>query len=231
MCWFAMLSTLVMDWSSSLQVVAHDEERAVEARQLVEQPALGGTVEVVRRLVEDHQLGLLEEHAHEVDATALATGERVDVLQEELLAQAEAVGQTGHHRFGLVAAVGLELLLQVREQLDVLLAWDRRPWRRGRCPAHRRGRRGRGPRGCARSRSARGPRPPGTGACGQVPERPEDADVAPVAQLRRRLPHQHRDEGRLAGPVAPHQAHLLAGADHEGGVREQGAVADFDGEG
>ena len=31
-------------------------------------------------------------------------------------------------------------------------------------------------------------------------------------------------------PLRPDQAHLLARAHHEGGVRQQGAVADFDGE-
>ena len=75
------------------------------------------------------------------------------------------------------------------------------------------------------------PRPAGHRRLGQVAEGAEEADVAPMAQLRRGLAHQHRDEGRLPGPVAPDQADLLAGADHEGGVRQQGAVADFDGEG
>ena len=104
-----------------LEVVAHHEEGAGEAGQLVEQPALGRAVEVVGRLVEDHQLGLLEEHPHEVDTAALAARELVDVLEQQLLAEAEAVGQAGHDRLGLVAAVRLELLLQVGEELDVLL--------------------------------------------------------------------------------------------------------------
>ena len=51
------------------------------------------------------------------------------------------------------------------------------------------------------------------------------ADVAPG------LVDDHRDEGGLAGAVAADQADLLAGADDERGVAEQGAVADFDGEG
>ena len=160
--------------------MAHDEDGAVEASQLIEQPTLGRTVEVVRRLVEDHQFGLLEEHAHEVDATALASGERVDVLQEEFLPEAEAVRQAGHHRFGLVATVGLELLLQVGEELDVLL----------------RGIVGHGATGFAQrvvedieaaGREDVGeagrlePESAGDRRLGQVPERAEEADVAPVA--------------------------------------------------
>ena len=213
-----------------LEVVADDEEGTVEARQLVEQPALGRAVEVIRRLVEDHQVGLLEEHAHEVHATALAAGQRVDVLQEELLPEAEAVGQTGHHRFGLVATVGLELLLQIREQLNVLLAGIVRHGAAGGAQriiedVETAGRED------VREAGRLEPQPARHRCLGQVPERPEEADVAPVAQLRRRLPHQHRNEGRLPGPVAPHQADLFAGADHEGRVRQQGAIPDFDGEG
>ena len=167
---------------------------------------------------------------HEVDTTALAAGERVDVLQEEFLAQAEAVRQAGHDRFGLVAAVGLELLLQIGEQFDVLL---RRLVGHGATGFAQRvvehveppGREDVGEAGRLEPEPARHRR------LGQVPERTEEADVAAVAQLGRGLSHQDGDEGRFAGPVAPHQTHLLACADDEGGVREQGAVADFDGEG
>ncbi len=212
-----------------VQVVAHHEQCAGEAGQLVEQPALGRAVEVVGRLVEDEQLGLLEEHAHQVDPPALATRERLDVLEQELLAQAQAVGQAGHDRLGLVAPVLLELLLEVGEELDVL----------------RRGVVGHAPAGIAQRivedvEAAGGedvgepgglePQTARHGGLGQVAEGAEQADVALVPQLRGGLPHQHRDEGRLAGPVPPDQAHLLARAHDEGGIREQGAVADFDGE-
>ena len=218
-----------MEWSSSFRSWLTTRSAPGNRLQLVEQPALGRTVEMVGRLVEDHQLGLLEEHAHQVDPAALATRERVDVLEEELLAQAEAVGQAGHDRLGLVAAVGLELLLQVGEELDVLL----------------RGVLGHGPAGRAQrvvehveaaGREDVGeagrlePEPTRHRRLGQVAERAEETDVALVAQLGRRLPHQHRDEGRLAGPVAADQPHLLACAHDEGGVREEGAIADFDGQ-
>ena len=69
------------------------------------------------------------------------------------------------------------------------------------------------------------------GSLGEVAERAEETDVAPVPQLRRGLPHQDRDERRLPGAVAPDQADLFAGTDHEGRVRQKGAVAYFDGEG
>ena len=212
-----------------VQIVAHHEQRAGEPGQLVEQPPLGRTVEVVGRLVEDEQLGLLEEHADQVDPPALATRERLDVLEEELLAQARAVGQAGHHRLGLVTPVLLELLLEVGEELDVL----------------RRGVVGHAPTGIAQRivehvETAGGedvgepgglePQSPGDRCLGQVAEGAEQADIALVAQLGGGLPDQDRDERRLAGPVSPDQPHLLARAHDEGGIREERAVANFDGE-
>ncbi len=91
--------------------MAHDEQRAPEAGELVEQPTLSRPVEVVGGLVEDHELGLLEEHAHEVDPASLPAREGLDVFEEEFLAQAEAVREARHDRLRLVAAVALELLL------------------------------------------------------------------------------------------------------------------------
>ena len=210
-----------------LEVVAHDEERAGEAGQLVEQPPLGRAVEMVRRLVEDHQLGLLEQDAHQVDPAALAARQLVDVLEEELLSQAQAVGETRHDRLGLVAAARLELVLEVGEQLDVRFAGI--VGQRLACcveglvedvePA---GREDVGEAGGLE------PQPSGHGSLGQVAEGAEQPHVAPVAQLGAGLAHQHRDEGRLAGPVAAHQADLLPLPHHEGRVGEEGAVADFD---
>ena len=86
--------------------------------ELVHEPLLGAEVEVVGRLVEDHDLGLLEQHPDEIEAAALTTREIGDVLEEEVLAQAEPVGQPGDHALHLVAAVLPELLLEIREPFD-----------------------------------------------------------------------------------------------------------------
>ena len=210
--------------------MAHDQDGPGEALELVEQPALRRPVEVVGRLVQDHQLGLLEEDPHEVDPAPLAPRERLDVLQEELLAQTEAIGQTGHHRLGLVAAVGLELLLQVGEELDVL----------GRgvvghglaCRTHgfvehveATGREDVGEAGGLQAE------PAGHGRLGQEAERAQEPDVATVAQLGGGLTDDDRDEGRFAGAVPADQAHLLPCAHDEGGVGDQHPIANFDGEG
>ena len=219
-----------MERSRSFRSWLTTRMRPGEALQLVEQPALRRPVEVVGGLVQDHQLGLLEEDAHEVDAAALASRERLDVLQEELLAQPEAIGQTGHHRLGLVAAVGLELLLQVGEELDVL--------RRGivghglACRTHglvehveATGREDVGEPGRLEAE------PPGHRGLGQEAERAQQPDVAPVAQLGGGLTDDDRDEGRFARPVPTDQADLLPCPHDEGGVGDQHPIANFDGEG
>ncbi len=71
-------------------------------------------------LVEDHGVRALEEDPDQVHPTALATREALEVVEQELLAEAEAVGQPGHDRLGLVATVLPKLLLEVGEELDVL---------------------------------------------------------------------------------------------------------------
>ena len=212
-----------------LQVVAHDEQRAPEAGELVEQPTLSRPVEVVGGLVEDHELGLLKEHAHEVDPASLAAREGLDVFEEEFLAQAEAVGEARHDRLRLVAAVALELLLQIGEQLDVLLARlvGQRPARRAECVVEHVEAAGREDVGEPGRLQAE---PAGHGGLGEVAERAEEPDVAVVAQMRGGLADQHGDERRLPGAVAPDEPHLLPGAHHERGVGQEGTVADLQGQ-
>ena len=212
-----------------LEVVAHDEDRPGKTLELIEQPALRRPVEVVGRLVEDHQLGLLEEHPHQVDPPALAPGEGIDVLEEELLAQTEPIGQPGHHRLRLVAPVALELLLQIGEELDVLLrrvlghGGTRRPQR---VVQHieAAGREDVGETGGLQTEAG------GDGSLGQKAEGAQEADVAPVAELRGGLPDDNRDEGRLARAVAADQPDLLSGAYDERGLGHQRSIADFDGQ-
>ena len=103
-----------------LEVVGDDQDGPGEALELLHQPPLGREVEVVGGLVEDHGVRPLEEDPDQVDPAALAAREALDVLEQELLAETEAVGQAGHGRLGLVAAVLPELLLEIGEELDVL---------------------------------------------------------------------------------------------------------------
>ena len=88
------------------------EDRSTKLLQLIEEPAFGRFVQVIRRFVEHHGLGLLVEHAHEVDPSALATGERTEVFEQEVLLEAEAVGEARDFGLGLVTAALAELLLR-----------------------------------------------------------------------------------------------------------------------
>ncbi len=101
-----------------LQVVADDEHRPRKARQLAHEPSLGGEVEMVGRLVEHEDVGLPEQHPDDVDAPALATGQGVDVVEEDVLAQPDPLGETGDLTFEVVPPGGPVALLEVGEGGD-----------------------------------------------------------------------------------------------------------------
>ena len=103
-----------------LQVVADDEHRPPEARQLGGEPALGGEVEVVGRLVEHEGVGAAEEDAHDVDAPALPTRQGVDVVEQRFLAQPDPLGEAGDVGLEVVPAGGAEPLFEVGEAGDGL---------------------------------------------------------------------------------------------------------------
>ena len=214
-----------------LDVVGDHQDGPGKPLELLHQPPLGRQVEVVGGLVEDHGVGALEEDPDQVHPAALAAREALDVVEQELLAEAEAVGQPGHGRLGLVAAVLPELLLEVGEELDVLGRWDPCSiWVRAlfegvvedvEAPA----------RQDVGEAVGLEPEPVEHRDLGQVAVGATDAGVAGGAHVPTGLVDDHRDEGRLSGAVAADQCDLLARADHERGVAEQGAVTDLDGEG
>ena len=98
--------------------MAHEQQRTAPCGQLVHQPQLGGAVQVVGRLVEDHEVGLGEQHPDEVDPPSLAARQRVDVGQETLLGQPQPVGQPGQAPLDLVAAGQAVPLLEGGEPGD-----------------------------------------------------------------------------------------------------------------
>ncbi len=222
--------TLLMDRSSSLRSWTDHQDGPGEPLQLLHQPPLGRQVEVVGGFVQDHGVGPLEEDPDEIDPSTLAPREALDVLQQELLAEAQAVGQPGHRGLGLVAAVLPELLLEVREQLDVLAAGILGHLATGlvegvvedvEAPT---GQDVGEPVGFQTE-------PVGHRHLGEVAVGAADGGVAGRADVVAGLVDDHRDEGGLARSVAADQADLLPGADDEGGVTQQRTVADFDGEG
>ena len=123
---------------------------------------------------------------------------------------------------------GLELLLEVREQLDVLLRGV--VGHRGTAVPSASSSTSRPRAEECEKRMGSSPRPAGTGACGRYRA---DRGVGRChgGAAGQRLPAQPRDEQRLPVSVALDQSHLLTGTHDEGGVGQQRTVTDFDGEG
>ena len=206
------------------------QDGAGEALELLHQPLLGRAVQVVGGLVEDHGFWSLEEDPDQIDPAALTTRETLDVLEQEFLAESESISQPGHGRLGFVAAVLPELLFQVGEEGDVLgrgVLGHLSPGLAQRVIEH--------VESPARQHVGEAvgleAEPVELGHLGQVAIGASDCRTAGRAHVAARLLDDHGDEGGLAGAVATDQADLLAGADDERGIAQQGAVADFDGEG
>ena len=101
------------------EVVADDEQRAAVRAQERHQPRLGVDVEVVRRLVEQHEVAAREQDARQLGAPALAAGERADREIEPVGREPEPGDDAPHLRLGRVAARRAERVLGVAERLHV----------------------------------------------------------------------------------------------------------------
>ncbi len=86
----------------------HDQPALVGLEELT-QPDDGVRVEVVGGLVEQERLGTREQDASELDPSALAAGEGLELLGEDPVLDAEAAGDLGGLRLGGVPAPGVEL--------------------------------------------------------------------------------------------------------------------------
>ena len=142
-------------------VVRDEQDRAGQGRELVLEPLQRAQVEVVRRLVEQQQVGLRRQHARERRARQLAARERAERPVGVLDLEAQAAQDLLEARAPRIAAHGLELGLRVRVGAQHVVARRRPtpcgararaagPRRRGRRPGPRRRR----SRGCVRPQSA-----------------------------------------------------------------------------
>ena len=193
----------------------------LEAPQELVEPGEGGDVEVVGRLVEQQQVGILQEQPRQRGAHLPAAGEgRAGLLQ---LGQREA--EPGQQPFGAVAAEPLvevvELLVQVgqrRRELQLGLAVGgraqpvlgrRQPLLQRGSPRHRRQHR-------LDHRAGR--------ERGHVLRQVADAGAAPPGEragVGRHLACQDAEQGRLAGAVGAEQADPVVRADREAGAVEE----------
>ena len=153
--------------ADELDIVADHDEAARVVLQELAQPDDGVGVEVVRRLVEDHRVGVGEQDAGELDAAALAAGEGLQLLVEDAVGQVEVARDRGGLGLGRVPAEHQEPVLEVAVLLHGRFA-DRGIRR---CHAHacascmpRTSCRGRGRRGCGCGRGPPGRRSAGPAA-------------------------------------------------------------------
>ena len=86
-------STRLLSAAEERAVVRHEQHRAVEVLQRLEQHFLRREIEVVGRLVEHEEVGRIEQHAREHEARFLAARQRADLLVDVLAGKLKRAGQ------------------------------------------------------------------------------------------------------------------------------------------
>ena len=212
--------------ADELDVVADHDQPALVVLQELAQPHDAVGVEVVRRLVEDHRLGIGEQDAGELDATALTTREGLQRLVEDAVGQGEVVRDGRRLGLGRVAAERLEPLGEVAVALHRL---------RGDCGvvvAHLRG-----DASCMPSASEPSPRASrmrvrasisGIARARILRQVAELAGAVDAAVGGEQVAGEHLGQRGLAGAVATDQADLVAVGDAERDVRHEHAGAHAD---
>ncbi len=100
--------------ADQLHIVGDDDEAALVVLEELPQPHDAVRVEVVRRLVEDHRLGVGEQDARQLDAPALTTREGRQRLVEDAVGKREVVRDGRRLRLCGVPAERFEALGEVR---------------------------------------------------------------------------------------------------------------------
>ena len=104
-----------------LDVVTDNDHAAPVALQELAQPHDAVCIEVVRRLVENHGVGIAEQNARELDAPSLTAREGAERLIEHAVGQAEVVRDRCRLGFGGVPAERLEAVSEIAEALHRFL--------------------------------------------------------------------------------------------------------------
>ena len=214
---------LVDDGLEQLDVVTDHDEAAAVGGEEAAQPGDRVGVEVVGGLVEQQRLGVGEQDARQLHATALTAGQRAQRLGEHPVGQAQVGADAGGVALGGVPAHGGELVLQPA------------------VPAHRlvplgvvgglgHGHLRLGELVLQDVEAAAGQHPVAGGdvevAAARVLREVADlADEVDLAGVRDALPRQRGEGGGLAGAVAPDQADAVTRLHTEGGVADEDAGA------
>ena len=205
------------------EVVADDHDRPAVPGEELHQPVLGVAVEVVRRFVQEQEVGAREQDPGELESPALATGERSDRQVEPVVGQAEPGRDATRLGLARIPTGRPVPLLEAGEARDVGL---------GRALLHRE----------AELLEALGHllEPAGLQDVGEGRVRlglasprllPQVAEPAPDDRTpgeRRLVAGDHVEQARLAGAVAADDAGLVAGAQRERQAFEDRGPGDLD---
>ena len=100
------------DAIKEIAVVADDEHCALEAQEVFLQPFGGAQVEVVRRLVEQQDVRVLEDEPRQIHARFLPAGEALERLRAHFGGNVQTVGHAIALKLHVIPAAGAERLLQ-----------------------------------------------------------------------------------------------------------------------
>ncbi len=207
--------------------MADDDQPALVVLEELAKPHHAVRVEVVRRLVEDHRLGVREEDARELDATALTAGERLQLLVEDAVGKRQVVRDRRRLGLGRVPAERLEPLGEVRvlahragRDIRIVIAHGER------CLVHAE----REGAETARIEDAGAREHLGIAGARILRQVSELAGALHLAVGGQEIAGEHPGEGRLAGAVAADESDLVAVRHAERHVRHEdaGAHADFE---
>ena len=190
-----------------------EDHRGVERLQLALEPLEARDVEVVRRLVEQQQVGVAAERARERRARQLAARERAQRPVEVLVGEAEAAQHRGRVVAPAVAARVLEPRLRLRVAVQrrlVVRAAAPSPARATRAPA--RARRGRRAPESTYSRSVTSRSSGGRWSCSATRVPFCERELAAVLLG---LAGEHAEQRRLAGAVRAGERDAVAPLDAE----------------
>ena len=190
-----------------IAVVADGQHRAAEVEDIVLQPLRGAQVEVVRRLVEQQDVRVLQYQPRQVDARLFPAGEEVELPLAHLLRDVEAVGHAVAFAVHVIAAQAAEIVAQavvLVEQLRRAVALH--------LPLELGDARGHAAQSAVRlaQHVLRGPAGGVARYLRYQPDAPAavDGDVATVLAY---LAGEQAEERGLATAVGPEDAHALAG--------------------
>ncbi len=104
------MEDLLRERADKIDVVAHEDERAVELSQRADERVDARDVEVRRRLVHEKQIRRIEQELHEGETAFLAAAQHADILEHIVAAKQKRTEHRAHEFLARVPRVGPRLV-------------------------------------------------------------------------------------------------------------------------